>query len=413
MTIDKNKGITTAITYNHLNLPTKIIFGTTGTIEYLYNAQGQKVKKTVTIGTAITVTDYLDGYQYTNNVLDFFAHSEGYVKNTVVGTTNNYNYVFNYTDHLGNIRVSYGLDSSNVLKILEENNYYPFGLKHKNYNVTNKSYANGGGSVNLFPCVNCGYKYKYNGKELQDELGLNMYDYGARNYDPAIGRWMNIDPLAETSRRFSPYTYALNNPVYFIDPDGMEAEHVKITGDDAKKATKELDKSTNLKLSRDEKTGLLSATGEAKNDYDKALLESINSTDITVNLKTTTSETFAVGGVVGDIIVGAYAGSSKTKDGKVETNQFINMNHAEKVEDAGATKQGNSVGHEVIESFVAAKENGGINRPNSENGDEAYTKWHNEAIKVDPNFIDSDRYDYVAGQKLLSFPNLKVPVKLN
>ena len=206
---DDNKGITT-ISYNHFNLPRKITFGTKGSIEYIYNAAGQKLQKIVIDGIKPTVTtDYLGGFQYKDNNLEFFSTAEGYVKSI----SNVLSYVFQYKDHLGNIKANYTKNPvTKVLEIIDEDNYYPFGLKH----VIS--------FISLPPSDN---KYKFNGKELQDEMiggnQLNLYDYGARNYDPALGRWMNIDPLAETSRGFSPYTYALDNPVYFIDPDGMEA----------------------------------------------------------------------------------------------------------------------------------------------------------------------------------------------
>ena len=85
-------------------------------------------------------------------------------------------------------------------EIVEVNNYYPFGLMH-NYTATTQN----------------AYQYKYNGKELQES---GMYDYGARFYMPDIGRWGVVDPLAESSRRFTPYHYGNNNPIRFIDPDG-------------------------------------------------------------------------------------------------------------------------------------------------------------------------------------------------
>ncbi len=248
MTKDENKNITN-IKYNHLNLPTEIQFTNSRKINYTYDATGIKLKKKVQFSsnTSNTITtDYLDGYQYETQPTNYggrgyaqllhFPTAEGYVKAVYETDINNtqpvYQYVYNYTDHLGNIRMSYTLDQKTGLPVkLEETHYYPFGLKHSKYNDGKKKLSimqdpnlSGGKKVTAVPSTDGAWKYRYQGQELQDELGLNWYDYQARNYDPAIGRWMNIDPLSEMSRRYSPYTYALDNPVYFIDPDGMLAE---------------------------------------------------------------------------------------------------------------------------------------------------------------------------------------------
>ncbi|MBA9073164.1 RHS repeat-associated protein [Flavobacterium gossypii] len=211
-------------------------------IEYLYTTDGRKVRNdapyasgSVAGGVGIMSMDYLGGFHYQGTALKFFPTVEGYVQATALKVGFAYSYVYNYTDHLGNIRLSYAQDpeNPNVLKILEESHYYPFGLKHTNYNSDQLAFKEKDPGPGLMlmaaaaavdPVPQFVYNYKYNGKEFQDEMGMNWYDYGARNYDPAIGRWMNMDPLAEKYFNFNPYNYGINNPVLFIDPDGMEVK---------------------------------------------------------------------------------------------------------------------------------------------------------------------------------------------
>ena len=211
METDLNKGIA-RIDYNHLNLPTKV-FLPNGDIEYIYDATGIKQQKIVSTGTT---TDYAGNYIYENGNFKIMSHPEGYAE--IGGNSSKvpvFNYAYQYKDHLGNIRLTYA-DSdgdgqiSASAEIIEENNYYPFGLKHKGYNDIVSANVNSVAS-----------RFKFGGKEFNDELGLDWYDVSARNYDPALGRWMNLDPLAEDMRRHSPYNYAFDNPVYYIDPDGM------------------------------------------------------------------------------------------------------------------------------------------------------------------------------------------------
>jgi RHS repeat-associated protein len=242
MTDMKDKSIQ-SIVYNHLNLTKTISIQNVdymgrpinSGIDHLYRADGVKLRKTFTqqfyMGLPTTrMTDYLDGFQYSFDdnggtcitcrtetayeiqaytkfkpvlppisawKLDFVPTSEGFYSFT------ENRYIYQYKDHLGNVRISFAKNNAGVLESIDTNNYYPFGLNHI-----------GGSSSSNFGSY---YNYKFGGKELQ-ETGWN--DFGARMYMNDLGRWGVIDPLAEKMRRWSTYNYAFNNPMRFVDPDG-------------------------------------------------------------------------------------------------------------------------------------------------------------------------------------------------
>ena len=232
MTQDWNKGIL-EITYNHLNLPTSIKFDKDGlkTIEYLYNALGVKLRKVVTdkivVPDVYQQTDYLGGFQYVDDKLQFFPTAEGYV--SVID--NEFRYVYNYTDHLGNIRLSYSRPKEGYpVEILEENHYYPFGMKHSDYAEEKYKYVketDGNGFVVLEAVERSDYQYKFLGQERQDELGLNWDTFRHRNYDYAIARFFGVDPIAEEYMSISTYQFAHNNPVWKIEIEGLEGKETQ------------------------------------------------------------------------------------------------------------------------------------------------------------------------------------------
>lgn len=194
---DKNKGIS-QIRYNRMNLPEVITFSNGNEIHYLYDAAGSKLQKiAIPAAGGQTTTDYSGGFVYTNNSIDFFAFSEGRVRK--VGA--NWQYQYDLKDHLGNVRTTF-TNENGVATLLQADSYYPFG-----YKMPGLSYQTGAEN-----------KFTYNGKELEDEFGLDWYHYGARYYDPVIGRWWAIDPADQYS---SSYSYVGNTPIMKIDPDGM------------------------------------------------------------------------------------------------------------------------------------------------------------------------------------------------
>lgn len=176
------------ISYNILNLPRSV---SVLNMSYVYDASGRKLQK---VFSGIT-TDYVNGIEYENGVLQFVQSEEGRILN-LTGTPN---YEYSLKDHLGNARVTFDSSTGAVAKQTDE--YYPFGLVSSQTGTMSPE-----------------NKYLYNGKELQD--GLGQYDYGARFYDPVIGRFTTIDRFAEKYSSMTGYQYGALNPISNIDING-------------------------------------------------------------------------------------------------------------------------------------------------------------------------------------------------
>jgi len=228
--------------------------------------------------------------------------------------------------------------------IVQTDDYYPFGLEFNSYRRVTSTPND----------------YLYNGKEKQDELGLDWLDYGARMYDPAIGRWHVVDPLADSSVFMNPYHYVRNNPILRIDPDGRL--DVYVYGNDAAAATDALNNEhQNIEISRNA-SGKLSYTGEARTDAEKAIVQAINDEDVMVVLDTDQKSTtitsngqdgLSSGNYEAPVVGGKWNGTRASKLGGIIASQGINMESASKMEKGGLGTAGETVTHELLEGYYS------------------------------------------------------------
>jgi RHS repeat-associated protein len=184
-------------------------------INYFYNTTGEKMLRAVSVGGAApTMTYYFGPFVHEGTLggassLKYVITPEGRIINSGTDNSPVWSWEYNLTDHLGNVRaVIAPAATAGYSTLLQQTHYYPGGMAMSQISTT-------AGSTN---------NYRYNGKELQTSFNLNWYDYGARFYDPALGRWHSVDPKADWYYSMSPYNYAANNPIILKDPNGQWIE---------------------------------------------------------------------------------------------------------------------------------------------------------------------------------------------
>ena len=205
MTADASKGIS-SITWIIISQPQAITFSDGSTISYKYAADGTKLQEVKTVSGNTATTDYLGNLVVENSTNSRLLFGNGYV------TLSDNAYHYFITDHLGSVRVV----ASSTGMAEEYNHYYPLG----------GLLPSSSSSTGIQPI-------KFQGKEwgAGNGVDLNLYDFGARRYDPSIGRWLSQDPLAEKYYGHTPYLFCLGNPMNILDPNGTDDYDFKKNGE--------------------------------------------------------------------------------------------------------------------------------------------------------------------------------------
>ena len=203
MTFDGRTGM--SLTWNDLGLVEKVRLNDTDLVNYSYLADGTKVSALDGDGDGLL---YLGSLIYRKTGSNISLESAGFAGGRFVARETSPGVsamvpMIHVTDHLGSVRaVVDGISGA----VVEANDYYPFGSR---WNTT----------VSLIDQTN---RFRYNSKEEQFNFGTPYIDYGARQYDPLLGRWFAQDPLSEKYYSISPYAFCAGNPVKYLDPDGED-----------------------------------------------------------------------------------------------------------------------------------------------------------------------------------------------
>ncbi len=356
---DANEQIANTNYDTFLEQPTQVQLTDGRTINYYYDGGGKLLKTVYSNGE---VWEFTNGFIYKNGTLYQVNDDEGRILHQN-GTFQN---EFQYTDHLGNTRVSFKANNGQLEKT-SETAFDPWGVV-----------LNGLGQQNATQ-----NRWELQGKESEKTFGLNRINFGARTYNPTTVVWDRIDPLSEQMHRWSPYNYNFSNPLRFTDPTGMGPD-VVLKGKEAQAAFAELQASVkkDLTLTMDS-NGKVSYTQNGTGKISKDSQQLVNSIDdhsVIVNVNAENTTTTKSGNLY---IGGAFSGNTVTtgtNGNTVVAEQEVNPSVLSTISTAHG-KLGADMLHEVTEAYQGGliSQKSGKSSPASNDPSSIYPKAHNRA----------------------------------